>query len=201
MLTTKIFKQAFPNCKSPDEWVEIFNQLLPVFNVTESTVACFLAQCAHESGQFNILEENLNYSSKALLSVFPKYFNEEQAVKFQRKPEVIGSIVYANRMGNGDVKSAEGYKFRGRGIIQLTGKDNYRKFSLFAFEDERLLEDPSIVTQKKFAALSAFWFWKTNSLNAVYEKGGLLAVTKRINGGTNGLEDRKKYYEKLKELL
>jgi len=163
----------------------------------------FLSQCAHESGNFKATEENLNYSSASLLKVFGKYFTKEQSLEYERKPEKIGSRVYANRMGNGDENSKEGYKYRGRGYIQLTGKNNYITFSK-SIDEKDLIDKPELVATK-YPLLSAGWFFKKAGLNEISDKGSsdetVKAVTKRVNGGYNGLEDRLKYFKKFYDIL
>lgn len=152
----------------------------------------FLAQCAHESGNFKATTENLNYSAKSLRAVFGKYFPDDAtATAYERKPEKIANIVYANRMGNGDKASGDGYKYRGHGYIQLTGKDNHAAFDQVVPED--ILANPDLVATK-YPLLSAAWFWNSRNLNALADKGAtdadVTAITKKVNGGTHGLEDR-----------
>jgi putative chitinase len=159
---------------------------------TPLRLAHFLAQCAHESGNFKATKENLNYGAAGLLSIFKKYFPTEALAKsYERQPEKIASRVYASRMGNGDEASKEGFKFRGRGYIQLTGKDNYKAFDAMVPED--ILANPDLVATK-YPLLSAAWFWNKTSLNALADKGAtdadVTAITKRVNGGTHGLPDR-----------
>jgi putative chitinase len=170
----------------------------------------FLAQTAHESGNFKLVVENMNYSADGLLKIFGKYFRKadgktpdaELANKYARKPEMIGSRVYASRMGNGDEASKEGYKFRGRGYIQLTGKDNYKQFSDFIGED--CVANPYLVATKYPLTSAAFFFHK-NGLWALCDKGAtkneIIAVTKRVNGGTIGLDDRIHHFEKIHKIL
>lgn len=159
---------------------------------TPLRLAHFLAQCSHESGNFTILRENLNYSVKGLMSVFHKYFpNEGIAKQYERQPEKIANKVYANRMGNGSEESGDGFKFRGRGFIQLTGKDNYKSFGDYIKED--LLNEPDLVATK-YPLTSAGFFFQKNNLWAICDKGATIdvvtMVSKRVNGGTIGLEDR-----------
>ena len=162
--------------------------------------AMFLSQLAHESGSFRAVEENLNYSVEALRRVFRKYFpDDEIAAQYARQPEKIANRVYANRMGNGDEASGDGWKYRGRGLIQLTGKDNYTAFSLQA-NNEAIIK-PDLVAQPELAAESAGWFWMINGLNKLADTGDVRAVTRRINGGFNGLADREAKYNKLMILL
>jgi putative chitinase len=162
--------------------------------------AMFLSQLAHESGNFRFVVENLNYSADALRRVFGKYFTtDELANQYARQPERIANRVYASRMGNGDEASGEGWKYRGRGLIQLTGKDNYAAFSMQA--DNNALVEPDLVAQPELAVDSAGWFWTTNRLNQLADTGDVKAVTRRINGGFNGLADREAKYSKLMALL
>jgi putative chitinase len=168
-------------------------------------LAHFLAQIAHESGNFQFVTENLNYSAEGLRKVFPKYFADNIiAMKYARNNEAIGSRVYANRMGNGDEASKDGFKFRGRGYIQLTGKSNYKDFSDFIKED--CVANPDLVATK-YPMDSAIWFFDKNKLWDICAKGSgddtVTAVTKRVNGGTHGLADRiakfKLYYSLLQQ--
>lgn len=156
----------------------------------------FLAQCSHESQGFTMTEENLNYSLDALLRIFPKYFNVSNVEKYPRKKVLIGSRVYANRMGNGSEESREGWFYRGRGYIQLTGKDNYAKFSVVVGED--LVLNPDLVATK-YPLESAAWFWDTHKLSDIAERGPdqqvVADITKVINGGFNGLEDRQRRFD------
>lgn len=164
----------------------------------ERRVSHFLAQLAHESAGFVQLEENLNYSAEGLARVWPKRFKDptgqpnELARKLHRKPELIANHVYANRMGNGDEASGDGWRYRGRGFIQLTGKDNYRAASRDIYWTTRLLDEPDAVLKPDVAAMTAAWFWSTNGLNELADRGDVIQVTKRINGGTVGLEHREK---------
>jgi len=159
---------------------------------TPLRLAHFLAQCSHESGDFKLTTENLNYSVKGLMSVFHKYFpNEAIAKQYERQPEKIANKVYANRMGNGSEQSGDGYKFRGRGYIQLTGKDNYKAFGDHIKVD--LLTTPDLVATK-YPLTSAAFFFNRNKLWDICDKGDTIEVvtmvSKRVNGGTIGLEDR-----------
>jgi putative chitinase len=163
----------------------------------------FLSQVAHESGNFKFVNENLNYGAKGLMSIFKKYFPTEALAKaYERKPEKIANKVYANRMGNGDEASGEGFKFRGRGYIQLTGKNNYKAFSDFIGED--CVANPDLVATK-YPLTSAAFFFHTNKLWDLCDKGHshdvVVAVTKRVNGGTIGIDDRVKHFNHFNELL
>lgn len=162
--------------------------------------AAFLAQCGHESGQYRVVVENLSYSKEGLRKTFGKYFpTDELAAQYARQPWKIGSRVYANRMGNGDEASGEGFKFRGRGLIQLTGKDNYVKCGADLNRD--LVSDPTYLETPEGAVKSALWFWNKNSLNTYADVEDIRGMTKRINGGYNGLDERIAYYEKAKNVL
>jgi putative chitinase len=173
------------------------------FNITNSLrLAHFLAQCGHESGGWKATSENLNYSSKGLLDIFPRYFTPALAEQYARKPEAIASRVYGGRMGNGAEATKEGYKFRGRGYIQLTGKDNYSAFDKFV--PEEILSNPDLVATK-YPLMSAAWFFNKNGLWTICDKGAdqgtVTAVTKRVNGGTIGLPDRIKHFNEYYNLL
>lgn len=166
-------------------------------------LAHFLSQIAHESGNFKFTVENLNYSSESLLKVFPKYFKDKAtADRYARNPEIIGSRVYANRMGNGDEASKTGFKFRGRGYLQLTGFENYKAFSLFIGEDCTI--NPDLVATK-YPMDSAVWFFNKNNLWSICDQGSsnetITALTKRINGGTHGLADRTEKFKNYHQLL
>lgn len=173
-------------------YLESLNVVLPNKEINTSLRLChFLAQIIHESGHFKCKSENLNYSAKALRCVFCKYFKTDAiANEYARKPEKIANRVYANRMGNGDEASGDGWKYRGRGLIQLTGKCNYEACGKAIGLD--LLCNPDLLTESAEASvLAACWFWNKNNLNQFADKDDIITITKRINGGTNGLEDRK----------
>ena len=168
-------------------------QIVGRYNITDPLrLAHFLAQIAHESGNFTAVVENLNYSSDGLLKTFPKYFKDRAiADRYARKPQQIGSRVYANRMGNGNEASGDGFKFRGRGYLQLTGKDNYKAFSTFIGQD--CVADPTLVANK-YPMDSAVWFFEVNKIWDICDKGAgedvVKAVTRKVNGGLNGIADR-----------
>ena len=170
---------------------------------TPARLSHFLAQCSHESGEFTILRENLNYSSERLLVVFPKYFKtKEDSDAYARKPEKIANKVYGSRMGNGDENSGDGWKYSGKGYIQLTGKDNYTSFDKVVEED--ILSTPNLVATK-YPLMSAAWFWNKNNLNNIADLGVtddiVIKITKKINGGTIGIEDRIKQFTKFYKTL
>lgn len=188
-------RQIIPKNPYVNYWYEALSQLLPDYQIdTPERMAAFLAQCAHESGNFVFIKENLNYKAPSLRKVFPKYFpTDGLALQYANKPEKIANRVYANRMGNGPEESGDGYKFCGRGLIQVTGRDNYTWFAAsLGIEPEEASE---YMETFEGAAQSACWFWETNNLNQWADRGDILTITKRINGGTIGLEDRKKHYE------
>lgn len=193
ILTKDQLKQMVKN-PYLDHWYTALEQLLDDYEInTPQRVAAFIAQCAHESGNFVFIKENLNYKAASLRKVFPKYFpTDELAAQYANKPEMIANRVYANRMGNGDEASGDGYRYCGRGLIQLTGKDNY---TFFAGSLDISVEEAAEYLQTfEGAAQSACWFWEQNNLNQWADKGDILTLTKRINGGTIGLEDRIKHY-------
>jgi len=169
---------------------------------TALRLAHFLAQTGHESGGFKAVSENLNYGAAGLQSIFKKYFTPESAKEYERKPEKIANIVYANRMGNGNQASGEGYKFRGRGFIQLTGKDNYTAFDKTV--DDDILANPDLIATK-YPLLSAAWFFHKNGLHKLADEGAtdevVTKITKRVNGGIIGLPDRIKHFNEFNNLL
>ena len=183
-----------------DSFVEPLNKAMEHFEInTPQRIAMFLAQVGHESGGLTATKENLNYRASQLLKVFPKYFRDRDPAEYERKPEKIANLVYSNRMGNGDEDSGDGYKYRGRGLIQLTGHDNYNSFanSMGMGIDETVLylEGP------EGAAMSAAWFWNSRHLNAVADAGDVVKATKLINGGTIGLQERTDLYEEALEIF
>jgi putative chitinase len=197
-MTLEQLKQIIGKNPYAEYWHKALTILLPDYDInTPQRIAAFMAQCGHESANFTALKENLNYRAATLRKLFPKYFpTDELANEYANKPnkqEAIANRIYANRMGNGDEASGDGYRYCGRGLIQLTGKENY---SWFAASIEISVEEASEYLQTfEGAAQSACWFWETNKLNQWADKGDILTLTKRINGGTIGLEDRIKHYE------
>jgi putative chitinase len=180
-----------------DNWYSAISEILPVYEInTPERVAAFIAQCAHESGNFKFLKENLNYRAASLRKVFPKYFADDAiAADYAgraNKQEAIASRIYANRMGNGDEASGDGFRYLGRGLIQLTGKNNYTLFA--AAIDTPLEQIPEYLQTFEGAVQSACWFWEQNNLNQWADKKDILTLTKRINGGTIGLDDRIKHF-------
>jgi putative chitinase len=193
--TKEQLKDMIPKNPYVDQWFEAISEILPEYEITTpQRVAAFLAQCAHESGGFVFLKENLNYKAASLRRVFPKYFPDDSiAAQYAGKGEMIANRVYANRMGNGPEESGDGFRYCGRGLIQLTGKNNY---TFFAGSLDIPVEEASEYLQTfEGAVQSACFFWEQNKLNQWADKGDILTLTKRINGGTIGLEDRIKHYE------
>lgn len=201
--TVADLRAALPGVRDADKWMASCVKLFPVYNITtKPRVAMFLAQTGHESANWNLLEENLYYSAAALLKVFPRYYKTQTLANAEaKKPEKIANRVYANRMGNGNSASGEGYKYRGRGIIQVTGKSNYAACSKALYGDDRLIAKPELLATFDGAIGSACWYWNSRKLNSVSDKGDVVAATRLINGGTNGLEDRKNRYDRIIRLI
>jgi len=202
MITEENFKSIVPdvNWNKASQYIPYLNAVLPQYGInTPLRKAHFLAQVAHESGGFKFVLENLNYSAKALYSVFRKYFPTlAVANEYARQPEKIANKVYANRMGNGNTASGEGWKYRGRGLIQLTGKDNYQALSTTT--SQNFIDNPELVSSPEWALASACWFWRSRKINQYADADDIHMVTKRINGGFNGLEDRQHYLDEFKKL-
>jgi len=176
-----------------EKFVDPINKVIEDFDInTPERLSMFLAQVGHESGGLKTLHENLNYKEERLAQIFPKYFKGVDTSEYAHNPERIANLVYANRMGNGDVESGDGYRFRGRGAIQLTGRSNYTACGADLEVD--LEENPDWLETPEGAIMSAAWFWDQHDLNDWADKGDVLMVTKKINGGTIGLEDRKELY-------
>ena len=194
-------KEMIPKNPYVDQWFEAIYEILPEYEITTpQRVAAFLAQCAHESGGFVFLKENLNYKAASLRRVFPKYFPDDAiAAQYAGKGEMIANRVYANRMGNGDEASGDGFRYCGRGLIQLTGKNNY---TFFAGSLDIPVEEASEYLQTfEGAVQSACFFWEQNKLNQWADAGDILTLTKRINGGNIGLADRKAKIDKVRSIL
>lgn len=201
ILTKDHLAEFLPGNKYVKEWHDALSILLPDYDINSPMrVAAFLAQCGHESGGFKFLKENLNYRAESLVRQWPKYFPTiEIARQYERQPEKIANRAYANRMGNGDEASGDGWRFCGRGLIQLTGRNNYQDF---ADSIETPVEEvPDYLGTFEGAAQSACWFWETNSLNREADVGFIKTMTKKINGGYIGLEDRLKHYYHALEII
>lgn len=202
MISSDTLQAILPSNDDIDEWVQLIEPIFEEYEInTNERAAAFLAQTGHESLDFTVLKENLNYSAKGLLGTFGKYFTPALAEKYARKPEMIANRVYANRMGNGDEASGDGWRFRGRGILQVTGKNNYAACSQFLFGDNTLVENPDLLLEKEYALKSACWYWAKNKLNLVADTGDQEAMCRKINGGLNGLDDRVLRYNNAIEAL
>ena len=196
-----------PTNKNPGEWYDALVEIMPKYGITtKRRVAHFISQCAHESGDFRIMEENLNYSEKALNAVFGRYFGpgKRDAAEYARNPEKIANYVYMDEFRSkggqmGNTQDGDGWRFRGRGLKQLTGRNNYTAFAKSV--DMSAEEAADYVSTFKGAVESACWFWDKNKLNTIAEGDDVKAMTKKINGGTIGLEDRQKRYSKAMEVL
>ncbi|CAB5221183.1 COG3179 Predicted chitinase [uncultured Caudovirales phage] len=193
--------EEFPHAKP--ELVDVIVGSLEVLEEygidTPLRLAHFLAQTSHESGGFRAVEENLNYKAETLSKIFPKYFKDKDPNDYAKQPEKIANLVYGSRMGNGPAESGDGYRYRGRGLIQLTGKSNYEKFA--AGVESTLEEAVEYLTTPEGAVESAAWFWANNGLNELADTDDVVKVTKRINGGTIGLAERQAHTEAFKEML
>ena len=182
-----------------DKYLADLNQLMQEYQInTELRIAHFLAQVLHESGHMKIVQENLNYSEQALLRVFRKYFTPKQAKAYARKAKKIASRVYGGRMGNGDESTGDGWSYRGRGLIQLTGKSNYQKFSEWIGDD--VVAEPDRVA-KDYTVHSAVYYWTSNNLNRYADQDDVKKITLDINGGLNGLADRNAILDRAKQVL
>lgn len=210
MLTLKQFKEFAPHTKYAEHWHDALfapqkelngGTLLDDYEInTPTRVAAFLAQCHHESGGFVYLCENLNYSAKGLMKTFPNHFKEmATAQQYEKKPEKIANRVYANRMGNRDEASGDGWLHAGRGIIQLTGAENYRNFAMSL--EISVKEASEYMQTFEGAAQSACWFWETNGLNKFADSGDFITLSKRINGGTKGMDDRELQHARIRRIL
>jgi putative chitinase len=197
-ITIDQLRQLLPRNPYVEQWHQALSQLFPVYQIdTPQRIAAFIAQCSHESAGFTALKENLNYRWVTLRKIFPKYFPTDELAQqyaaLPNKQEAIANRCYANRMGNGTEESGDGYRYCGRGLIQLTGKNNY---TLFAESLEMAVEEvPEYLGTFEGAAQSACWFWETNNLNRFADAGDIRGLTRAINGGYIGLEDRIKHYE------
>jgi putative chitinase len=182
------------------KFVEPLNDVMEFYEINNpKRISMFLAQVGHESGGLRTIKENLNYSADGLKRVFPKYFRDVNPADYAKRPEKIANRVYGGRMGNGPESTGDGYRYCGRGLIQLTGKSNYEAFA--ADMGWPLAEATEWLSTEEGATWSAGWFWDSRELNQWADKGDILTVTKKINGGTIGLEDRKSHYEAALEIF
>ena len=190
VLSKEQLGQLLPNNPYIEEWYAALTQVLPDYDInTPRRIAAFVAQCAHESGNFRVLKENLNYKAASLMRVWPRYFpSMEVANQYAHNQEAIANRAYANRMGNGDEASGDGWRYCGRGLLQITGRDNYQAF---ADSVEMPVEEaPAFLATFEGAAQGAAWFWEANNLNVYADQDDITTMTKRINGGTLGLHER-----------
>lgn len=189
---------TIPSDEALNAFVASFNQWFEVFKInTPLRIAAYLSQVLHESAFLTAKTENLNYSADGLLKTWPKRFDRTKAEAYARQPEKIANYVYANRMGNGDEASGDGWRYRGRGFIQLTGKENYAAFSKYDLCTEPVLKNPDKVAAYPIDQIAAMWYWENKKINEPADIGNMEEVTKRINGGTNGLAQRKVIYRRL----
>ena len=189
-------KSCIRRNREPELWFNAMYEYLPKFYITTpARVAGFVAQCQHESGDFTVLSENLNYGAKGLRGIFGKYFpNDDLARQYERRPQMIANRIYASRMGNGNEQSGDGWNYRGRGILQITGRSNYTQCSRDLFGDDTLAQNPDLLRTPEYAIITACWFWYKNVLNPICDQGDIVLLSKRINGGTIGLDDRIKHW-------
>ena len=199
-ITQQQLAQILPGNPYVEHWCEALNKILPDYDITTpQRTAAFLAQCAHESGGFTALHENLNYKAESLCKVWPRYFNTSNANDYAHQPEKIACRAYAGRMGNGDEASGDGWSYCGRGLIQLTGKNNYQAFADSIQTD--ISQIPAYLQTFEGAIQSACWFWENNNLNACADAGDIVKMTKIINGGELGLDDRTARYNHALQVL
>jgi putative chitinase len=193
-------KQQLQQLQIGPEWESALNVTFQRFDISSPLrQAAFIGQCAHECGNFKLLEENLNYRAETLMKLWPKRFNASNVNDYARNPKKIANMVYANRMGNRDEASGDGYRFRGRGCIQLTGHANYFHAGQACGED--FVMQPELVATPMYAAMTAGWFWDTHKINQYADSQDIVGMTKKINGGTIGLEDRRDRIEKALQVL
>jgi len=199
-ITQQQLAQILPGNPYIEHWCDALNKILPDYDITTpQRIAAFLAQCAHESGGFTALHENLNYRPETLCKVWPHYFNNSNANDYAHQPEKIANRAYAGRMGNGNEASGDGWNYCGRGLIQLTGKNNYQAFADSIQTD--IGQIPAYLQTFEGAIQSACWFWENNNLNACADAGDIVRMTKIINGGTLGLDDRTTRYNHALQIL
>ena len=202
MITKEHLRSAIPDAKdsSIEKYYEPLIAAMEHYKINnKNRIAAFLANLAHESAAFNTIEENLNYSAQRLVAVWPKHFRGRNLRLYHRQPQKIANLVYANRMGNGDKNSGDGWRYRGRGLIQLTGKDNYQMFSDAI--DADIVSNPDWILTPEGATISAGWFWNSRKLNSLADVEDLKEITRKINGGYHGHEDRVKRYRHIKKVL
>ena len=202
MITKEQLRRAIPDAKesSIEKYYEPLIAAMEHYSInTKNRIAAFLANLAHESAAFNTIEENLNYTGSRLLQVWPRHFRGRNVNLYHRNPQKIANLVYSNRMGNGDKSSGDGWRYRGRGLIQLTGKSNYQLFSDAI--DADIVSNPDWIFTPEGATISAGWFWNSRKLNSLADVEDLKEITRKINGGYHGHDDRVKRYRHIKKVL
>ena len=199
-ITQQQLSSMLPGNPYIEHWCEALNKILPDYEInTPARIAAFVAQTAHESGGYTALHENLNYKAESLCRVWPRYFNSGNANEYAHQPEKIANRAYGGRMGNGDEASGDGWKYCGRGLIQLTGKSNYQAFADSIETD--ISEIPAFLQTFEGAVQSACWFWEANNLNRWADADNIEKMTQIINGGQLGIEDRKRHYHHALQVL
>lgn len=195
--------QILPTNKNAQVWFGPLNARFVQYEInTAIRMAMFLSQTAHESADYTKLSENLNYSAEGLIATWPKRFIAQTSAQYARQPEKIANLVYADRMGNGNEASGDGWKYRGRGLIQLTGKSNYQAASTALFKNDMLVDNPDLVsTVPDIAVQTACWYWQKNQLNVVADTANVQVMTQKINGGSQGLDDRQRRYSLAMQVL
>jgi putative chitinase len=198
VMTTEKLKACLPACQHPDQWVDPINKVIAKYDInTPLRLACFLSQTAYESNSYNVLIEDLNYNADQLVKYWPNLFTGTTAQAYAHQPDKIANRIYGNRLGNGSTD--DGWKYRGRGIIQTTGKANYTNVAVKL--SIKAVEQPDLLLTPLYAALSAGLYWATNGLNAYADKSDIITITKKINGGVNGLSDRVKLFNHIITIL
>ena len=199
-ITQQQLSAMLPGNPYIEHWCEALNKILPDYDITTpARIAAFIAQTAHESGGYTALHENLNYQAASLCRVWPRYFNANNANDYAHQPEKIANRAYANRMGNGDEASGDGWRFCGRGLLQVTGHDNYQAFADSIQTD--INEVPAYLQTFEGAVQSACWFWENNNLNHWADAGNIEKMTQIINGGQLGIDDRRARYNHALQVL
>ena len=208
-LTVAQLQECLPRCRFPEEWIRPLNQAFERFNInTVQRIAAFLGQIAVESGQMHYLQENMSYRARRIVQVWPSRFaTAEDAAPYARNPERLANKVYANRMGNGPENTGDGFRYRGRGLMQVTGRDNYTRMSRL-INMPGLVDKPDYLLEPRYAAMSAAAFWESHGLNAEADELGNIKleacvkiITRRVNGGTHGLDERIEFTERALSVL
>lgn len=203
MITPDQFQQLFPDAPDADQWCQVIEELLPRYNIdTPERVSAFLSQCAVETGGWRKFEENMNYSADRIMQVWPRIFDRELALQCHRNPEMVGNHAYANRMGNGGPETGDGWKYRGRGPIHLTGRRNYTMFAETFDDPSLIIETPDVVAEDKHISLiSALWFWDINNLNDLADVRQITKLSRKVNGGDHGLPQRIALFQSTLDLI